>query len=149
MSQIKKNLEQIKDRINRAARRVGRDPDGVRLIAVSKKKSVDLINEAFACGHTVFGENYLQEASEKIEQLDQGINWHFIGHLQSNKAAMAATMFDVVETVDRLKVALALDRSIAKNGNKVMPVLIQINIGKEPQKAGAMPENAACFTPVE
>lgn len=141
MSQISKNLELIQDRINKAARRVGRDPDGVRLVAVSKRKSADLINEAFACGQTLFGENYLQEAALKIEQLDRGINWHFIGHLQSNKAGMAANMFDVVETVDRLKVARAIDRSLEEG--RVLPVLIQVNIGREPQKSGVMPEDTA------
>lgn len=145
MSQIKKNLEQIKDRINGAARRVGRDPDEVRLVAVSKKNPADLINEAFACGQTIFGENYLQEASGKIEQLPPEISWHFIGHLQSNKAAMAAGMFDMVETVDRLKVALALERSMAKGNKGELSVLIQVNIGCEPQKSGVMPEDTADF----
>lgn len=143
MSQISKNLELIQDRINKAACRVGRDPDGVRLVAVSKRKSVDLINEAFACGQTLFGENYLQEAALKIEQLDKGINWHFIGHLQSNKAGMAANMFDVVETVDRFKVARALDRSLEGGRKGVLPVLVQVNIGREPQKSGVMPEDTA------
>jgi hypothetical protein len=143
MSQIKKNLELIRDRINRVARRAGREPDEVRLVAVSKKKSADQINEAFTCGQTIFGENYLQEASAKIELLDSGINWHFIGHLQSNKAAMAANMFDVVETVDRIKVARALDRSLATGDKEVLPVLIQVNIGREPQKSGVMPADTA------
>jgi len=143
MLQIKKNLELIRDRINKAARRAGRDPDEVRLVAVSKKKSAEQINEAFNCGQTIFGENYLQEASAKIEQLDPGISWHFIGHLQSNKAAMAANMFDVVETVDRLKVAPDLDRSQAELAKDVLPVLIQVNIGHEPQKSGVMPEDTA------
>ncbi|MEN8134224.1 MAG: YggS family pyridoxal phosphate-dependent enzyme [Thermodesulfobacteriota bacterium] len=141
MLQIKKNLELIRDRIDKAARRVGRDPDEVRLVAVSKRKSADQINEAFACGQTIFGENYLQEASAKIDQLDSGINWHFIGHLQSNKASMAANMFDVIQTVDRLKVARALDRSLAAGDRDVLPVLIQVNVGHEPQKSGVMPED--------
>lgn len=141
MSQIKKNLELIRDRINKAARRVGRDPAEVRLVAVSKRKSADQINEAFTCGQKLFGENYLQEAALKIEQLDRGIHWHFIGHLQSNKAGVAANMFDMVETVDRLKVARALDRSMAKGGKGVLPVLLQVNIGREPQKSGVMPED--------
>ncbi len=143
MLHIKKNFELIRDRITKAARRAGRDPDGVRLVAVSKKKSAEQINEAFTCGQTIFGENYLQEASAKIEQLDPRISWHFIGHLQSNKAAMAANMFDVVETVDRLKVARALDRSLAELAKEVLPVLIQVNIGLEPQKSGVMPEDTA------
>ncbi len=143
MLQIKKNLELIRDRINKAANRSGRDPDEVRLVAVSKKKSADQINEAFSCGQRIFGENYLQEASAKIEQLDPQISWHFIGHLQSNKASMAANMFDVVETIDRLKIARALDRSLAELGKEVLPVLIQVNIGLEPQKSGVIPEDTA------
>ncbi len=143
MSQIKKNLELIRDRINNSACRAGRDPDEVRLVAVSKKKSAEQINEAFSYGQSIFGENYLQEASAKIEQLDPLINWHFIGHLQSNKAAMAANMFDVVETVDRLKVARALDRSLVELAKDVLPVLIQVNIGCEPQKSGVMPQDTA------
>lgn len=129
------------DRVHAAAHRAGREPDDVQLIAVSKMKSVEQIDEAFSCGQTVFGENYIQEASVKIAQLDPGIRWHFIGHLQSNKAAMAATMFDVVETIDRVKVARALNRTLAGPMARVLPVLIQINIGREPQKAGVTPEN--------
>lgn len=142
MAQIKKNLELIREKIDAAANRVGRDPGDVQLIAVSKKKSVELIKEAFECGQTTFGENYLQEATEKISSLDSAINWHFIGHLQSNKAAIATNIFNVIETVDRLKIAASLDRSLTKNGDRsMMPVLIQVNIGREPQKAGVMPEN--------
>ena len=143
MSQIKINLNQIRDRMSRAALRVGRDPDDVRLVAVSKKIPPDLINEAFTYGQTVFGENYLQEAALKIEQLPPGINWHFIGHLQSNKAALAASMFDIVETVDRLKVARALDRSLEDRGKGGLPILVQVNIGLEPQKSGVMPGEIA------
>ena len=143
MSQISKNLELIRDRMNKAARRAGRDPEGVRLVAVSKRQPVDLIHEAFACGQTLFGENYLQESALKIEQLDRGISWHFIGHLQSNKAGAAANMFDMVETVDRLKVARVLDRSFEEGSKGVLPVLIQVNIGREPQKSGVMPEDIA------
>jgi pyridoxal phosphate enzyme (YggS family) len=143
MSQIKDNLELIRDRINKAAGRAGRDPDGVRLIAVSKKKSVELISEAYSCGQTLFGENYFQEAAEKIVQLDPRINWHFIGHLQSNKAAMTANIFDMIETVDRVKIARILDHSLAELNRGAMPILIQVNIGREANKSGIMPEDTA------
>lgn len=143
MSLIKKNLDRVLDIINESSGRAGRDPDEVRLVAVSKKCDVDLINEAFSCGQTIFGENYLQEAAAKVAKLDAAIKWHFIGHLQSNKAAMAAELFDLVETVDRLKVAQALDKSLAARGNKIMPILVQVNIGREPQKSGVMPDEAA------
>jgi hypothetical protein len=145
MVKIKNNLARIRDRIDRAARRSGRDSDAVRLVAVSKKNSPELINEAFACGQTIFGENYLQEAVAKIAQLDPAINWHFIGHLQSNKAGVAADLFDMVETVDRLKVAAALDRNLRAGGGKVLPVLLQVNIGREPRKSGVGPDEAAAL----
>ncbi|MDT8334294.1 MAG: YggS family pyridoxal phosphate-dependent enzyme [Desulfurivibrionaceae bacterium] len=143
MTRIKHNLQLIQARIEKAARRAGRPPEAVRLVAVSKKQPVELIREAFACGQTLFGENYPQEAAEKIARLDRAIAWHFIGHLQSNKAATAAALFDMVQTVDRLKIARALDRSLAESGGRIMPILIQVNIGREPQKAGIAPEDCA------
>lgn len=145
MSMIKTNLELIRARMAAAARRTGRAPEEVRLVAVSKKQPVERINEAFACGQRLFGENYLQEAAEKIARLDQGIDWHFIGHLQSNKAGTAATLFGMIQTVDRLKIARALDRSLSGSGAGVLPVLIQVNIGREPQKAGVAPEDCAAL----
>jgi hypothetical protein len=142
MSRIGANLAEIRDRIDRAARKVGRDPERVRLVAVSKKVPVEMLREAQACGQRLFGENYLQEGEAKITELGPGYEWHFIGHLQSNKAAQAAGLFDLVESVDRLKVATALDRTLSGSG-RVLPVLLQVNIGREPQKSGVLPEEAA------
>lgn len=142
MSSIRANLEEIRNRIGRAALRAGRDPERVRLVAVSKKVPAERLREAHACGQRLFGENYLQEAQDKIAELGPGYQWHFIGHLQSNKAAQAAGLFDLVETVDRLKVAAVLDRSRAGSG-RVLPVLLQVNIGREVQKSGVLPEAAA------
>lgn len=141
MSRIRANLAEIHNRIDAAASKVGRDPKRVRLVAVSKKVPVELLREAHACGQHLFGENYLQEGEAKIGELGPGFEWHFIGHLQSNKAAQAADLFDLIETVDRLKVAMALDRSLAGSG-RVLPVLLQVNIGREPQKSGVLPEEA-------
>jgi len=142
MSSIAANLEEIRNRIGQAALRAGRDPERVRLVAVSKKVQVERLREAYACGQRLFGENYLQEAATKIAELGPGYQWHFIGHLQSNKAGQAAGLFDLVETVDRLKVATALNRSREGSG-LVLPVLLQVNIGREPQKSGVLPEGAA------
>jgi pyridoxal phosphate enzyme (YggS family) len=141
MSNIRANLEEIRNRIDGAARKVGRDPARIRLVAVSKKVPVEMLREARACGQRLFGENYLQEAAAKIAELGPGFEWHFIGHLQSNKGAQAAGLFDLVETVDRLKVATALDRARAGSG-RVLPVLLQVNIGRESQKSGVLPEEA-------
>jgi pyridoxal phosphate enzyme (YggS family) len=102
------------------------------------------LQEVATTGHLLFGENYLQEAVEKISSLPSDFVWHFIGHIQSNKAKTVAEMFDVVETVDRLKIAAALEKHLA-NLDKIMPVYLQVNIGLEPQKAGVMPDEVLKF----
>jgi hypothetical protein len=135
------NIEIIRARIRAAATRVGRDPDSVRLVAVSKHQPLAVIQEAMAAGQAVFGENYLQEAQEKIASLGQGLVWHCIGHLQSNKARIAAEIFDCIETLDRLKLARALEARLVELG-KTLPVLVQVNVGGEVQKAGVAPEKA-------
>lgn len=141
---IRENLAAIRARMAAAATRVGRAPESVTLVAVSKYVSVERIAEAMAAGQELFGENYLQEAEEKIARLPSSLKWHCIGHLQSNKAKAAATLFHMVETVDRIKLARALDRHAAEAG-LVLPVLIQVNVGREPQKAGVLPEEAAAL----
>ena len=141
MDLIRRNFEEINNRIVDAAARVGRDPARVRLVAVSKKVEPERIRAARECGQRLFGENYLQEAAEKIDRLGPGFEWHFIGHLQSNKSGQAARLFRMVETVDRLKIGLALGRSLAGSG-LILPVLVQVNIGREPQKSGVLPEDA-------
>jgi len=128
-------LEDVRRRIREAALRAGRDPEQVRLVAVSKRMGVERILEAAAAGQRLFGENYLQEARAKIERLDAGLGleFHCIGPLQSNKAKAAASLFAMVETVDRIKIARALDRHAALQG-RVLPVLLQVNVAGEPQK---------------
>jgi len=139
---VRENLEQIRARMAAAAERVGRDPASVTLVAVSKHVAPERIAEAEAAGQLLFGENYLQEAQEKIGLLPPSVRWHFIGHLQSNKAKVAAELFHMVETVDRIKLGRMLNQSAAERG-RVLPVLVQVNVGREPQKAGVMPEDAA------
>jgi len=135
------NLTQLLDTIAQTAINCGRDPQEITLVAVSKGVKADQIRQAIDSGQTIFGENYLQEAAEKILHLPQEISWHFIGHLQTNKARLAAELFDIVETVDRLKVAQALDKQ-AKSLKKKLSILVQVNTGKEKQKSGVFPEEA-------
>jgi len=142
MPTIGENLEKIRARMAAAARRAQRDPGSVRLVAVTKGVGPERIREAVAAGQGLFGENYLQEALGKIEQCGPGLNWHFIGHLQGNKAKAAARHFACVQTVDRPKLALALEKQAA-GCDRVLPVLLQVNIGREAQKSGALPEETA------
>ena len=136
---ISDNLAQIRSNITAAAAKAGRDASSIKLVAVSKFVPADRIQEALRCDQTLFGENYLQEATEKIPLVGADAKWHFIGHLQSNKAKLAAALFDMVETVDRLKIAKALDTH-AKQLGKTLSILLQVNIGRELQKSGVLPE---------
>lgn len=138
------NLLAVKKRIAAAAEKCGRDPGEIKLLAVSKRMDVNAVREAWQCGQRLFGENYIQEAGEKIAQLDPGITWHFIGRLQGNKAGPAVRLFDLVETVDRMKTASALDRHALKLG-RVLDILVQVNTGLEKQKSGIPPQNAEQF----
>ena len=139
MTSICANLEQIHASIRQATLQAGRQPGSVKLVAVSKTVPLGPIREALAHGQLLFGENYLQEAQEKIPQIGNTARWHFIGRLQSNKCREVATLFDMVETVDRLKVAERLNVH-AQTLNRQLDILVQVNIGEEPQKAGVMPE---------
>ncbi|MCF6186022.1 MAG: YggS family pyridoxal phosphate-dependent enzyme [Desulfobulbaceae bacterium] len=136
------NLQTIEKNIAQAAVQSGRTTQSVQLVAVSKRKDIEVIKQAVSCGQRVFGENYLQEAELKITTLkNKNLCWHFIGHLQSNKARLAAELFDVIETVDRIKIARALDRH-ATAQNKELRIFVQVNIGREKQKHGVLPEDA-------
>jgi len=138
---IRDNLARIRETIASSARKAGRSPEAVKLVAVSKTVSPDLIFEAVQAGQMLFGENYIQEAAEKMACLPASLQWHFTGHLQSNKARRAAELFDLIETVDRWKLAAALD-SHARMLGKTISILLQINTGREPQKSGVLPEAA-------
>jgi PLP dependent protein len=139
LTDILENLAHIKDRLQIACSRAGRDPQQVRLVGVTKTVAIDRVRQALAAGVSVLGENYVQEARRKIELLaDLNPEWHFIGHLQSNKAKMAVELFDWIQTVDRESLALALNRE-ATNKEKSLSVLIQVNVGGEETKSGASP----------
>ena len=116
-------------------------PDGVELVGAAKTRSPEEILEAIEAGLEIFGQNYVQEAERGFEVIGGKAKWHMIGHLQSNKAKKAVKIFDMIETVDSLKLAKAIDKA-CQNINKVMPILVEINSGEESQKTGVMPEEA-------
>jgi PLP dependent protein len=132
---IAQNIQIVYAKIAEAAKKVGRQSQDIKLIAVSKHFSVDSIREAFVGGQCIFGENYIQEVQAKRDLLPPEVIFHFIGHLQSNKAKIAARTCSMVETLDSLKLGKALNSQL-ENLRKNMDVLIQVNIGKDPLKAG-------------
>ena len=134
----------ILSRIAIAARLAGRGPNAVSLTAVSKMQSWDAVAPVLAEGQTVFGENRVQEARERWDGRREGVELHLIGPLQSNKVAEAVALFDVIETIDREKLARALAAEIAKTG-RAPRLYIQVNTGEEPQKAGVAPGEADAF----
>ncbi len=136
---MKKRIEQIKELITRSAQRCDRNPDDIRLVAVSKKVSAERVREAIEAGVAIFGENYIQEARKKINILTSlDVSWHFIGHLQSNKAKYAVKLFELIHSVDSLKLARRLSQE-AKKINKIQQILIQVNIGQDAVKSGISP----------
>jgi pyridoxal phosphate enzyme (YggS family) len=147
MNEAVGRLAEVQDRIARAAREAGRDPASVTLVAVSKTFGVGDIEPLLAAGHRVFGENRVQEAQAKWPALKArfpDIELHLIGPLQSNKAKEAVALFDVIESVDREKIAAELAKEMRKQGRGV-PVYVQVNTGLEAQKAGIDPREAAAF----
>ena len=142
---IAEALELVRQRIRRAALAANRDPGAVRLIAVSKTKPASCIREAYAAGQRDFGENYAQELHEKARELSDlpDLRWHFIGHLQSNKAKMVAPIAHVIHSVDSASLVRELERRLASGGRSPMEVLVEVNVGGEAQKHGVSPESLA------
>lgn len=134
---IADSVAAIRERIACAAARVGRKPDAITLMAVSKTMPAELIEQAYAAGLRVFGENRVQEFEGKHEALASltGAEWHLIGHLQSNKAKKAAELFSAIDSVDSLRLAERLNQA-AQELNKRIPLLIEIKVGQEESKAG-------------
>ena len=129
------NVREVAERISRAAARAGRRVEDIKLVAITKTVDIDMIREAIEAGVRVFGENYLQEAREKIAAIGHGVEWHMTGHLQRNKARDAVNLFDMVQTIDSLELAQELDKR-ARSAGKVISGLIEINIGGEGSKSG-------------
>lgn len=139
---MKNRIDSIAERIKIAATAAGRRAESIRLVAVSKTVAAERVREAVETGITILGENYIQEARNKIEVLqDLPVSWHFIGHLQSNKAKYAIRLFDLIHSVDSLKLARELDKQARKH-DKIQDVLIQVNTGKEASKSGVYEEEA-------
>ena len=138
MGSIAENLESVHARVAAACARAGRAPDAVRLLAVSKTYGPDAVRAAAAAGQRLFGENRVQEAAAKIPECPGNLEWHLIGHLQSNKAALAARLFDWVHSVDSAKLLEALDRHAADAG-RTLRALVQVNVSGERAKSGLAP----------
>jgi pyridoxal phosphate enzyme (YggS family) len=147
MGSIENNLQEVKRRISGAALAAGRPPAAVRLLAVSKTFGADAVRQAHAAGQRAFGENYVQEALEKIQALADlrpGIEWHLIGPLQSNKTRAAAEAFDWVHSVDRLKVAQRLAEQ-RPAGLPPLQLCLQVNVSGEASKSGVLPAEAGAL----
>ena len=144
---IAANLAAVRARIAAAARGAGRDPGAVGLVAVSKTQPAEAVAAALAAGQRLFGENRVQEAEAKYPALKAAhpdLRLHLIGPLQTNKVRDAVRLFDVIETVDRPRLAAALAREM-EHQDRRLPCLVEVNTGAEPQKAGVLPEDADAF----
>jgi len=128
---IKENVKKILDGL----------PENVELVAAAKARSSEEIEEAIKAGVKIIGENYIQEAQKAFETIGKGVKWHFIGHLQKNKVKKSVKIFDMIETVDSYLLAHEINER-CKQINKIMPILIEINSGREKQKFGIFPEDA-------
>lgn len=144
---VHENLESIRQNIEKAARQSGRKPESIKLVAVSKTQPEQKIREALDADHRLFGENRVQEAQARwteIKPLYPDLKLHLIGPLQTNKVKDAVALFDMIETVDREKLALELAKEMKKQ-ERTIPCLIQVNTGGEEQKAGIAPESLPAF----
>ncbi len=134
---IKKNYIQIRESI----------PDNIEIVVAAKTQSSQQVKEVIEAGAKIIGENYVQEAEQIINQLDgfrKRVSWHMIGHLQTNKVKKAVEIFDMIETLDSLRLAIEIDKR-CRQINKIMPVLIEVNSGREEQKTGVYPEGVLDF----
>jgi pyridoxal phosphate enzyme (YggS family) len=135
MVDISTNLRRVQERIAGAVERVGRDPTEVTLVAVTKTHPPEIIRAAYELGLRHFGENRVEEAQGKVSELPEDITWHMVGHLQSRKAALAMNLFDIVHSVDSVKLARRLDRFCVERG-RTMSVLLEVNVSGEASKYG-------------
>lgn len=142
MSAIAGNLATIQARIQQACKNSGREPSTVRLVAVSKLHPTGVVAEAAAAGQTIFGENYVQELCDKAGQLTHPVNWHMIGHLQSNKVKYLPGIVSMIHTVDRLSLAQEIDRQWRTKLSAPCDVLLQVNVSGEATKSGTTADTA-------
>ena len=135
MSTIAENIARVQERINNRAVKVGRKPEEITLVAVSKTVDAARIKEAVEAGITTLGENYVQEAKEKIPEIGGGVTWHMIGHLQTNKVKYVVPLFSMIQSVDSLRLAKEISQRALKLGT-IMDMLIEVNLGEEQTKTG-------------
>jgi pyridoxal phosphate enzyme (YggS family) len=137
---LRGRIAEVSERIAISARRCGREPKEITLVAVTKTHPVSVVREALGVGLTDFGENRIQEAESKIPALRyEAARWHLIGHLQGNKARRAVRLFDIVQTLDSISLAERLDRACAEENRAELPVLIQVDLAGETTKSGVAP----------
>ena len=141
---LKDRLEEVEERIQEACRRAGRDRSEVTLIAVSKTKPAEVLKEAYDLGIRVFGENKVQELTEKYEVLPKDIRWHMIGHLQTNKVKYIADKVELIHSVDSLKLAETIEKEAAKR-NRTIDILVEVNVAEEESKFGLKVEEVIPF----
>ena len=138
MDHIRDNWELLRARIERAAERSGRTASAIEVVAISKTRSVREIEAAYACGLRLVGENRIQEAAAKHPQVAAPLAWHFVGHLQTNKAGRAVELFDLVQSVDSARLGEALNRRAGPD--RTIEVLLQVNTSGSPSQAGVAPD---------
>lgn len=138
---IKENIARLKDRIKQATERVGRRPEEITIVAVTKTVPADIIQQAIDCGIEIIGENRIQEAKEKFPIIGNRVKWHMVGHLQTNKVKDALKIFNLIHSLDSLKLA----EEIEKRALEPVDCLIEVNTSKEPTKFGIKPEDLFNF----
>ena len=144
METIKNNLEIINEKIKKAALKVNRNPEEIKLVAVTKTATIEQIKEAINAGVKIIGENKVQEAKEKYQILTADTEWHLVGHLQTNKVKYAIEIFDCIQTVDSIKLAKEIDKRSLQFG-KTTNVLVEVNVSGEESKYGIKPEEVEPF----
>ncbi len=141
MTSIRDNIKKVEERIAHAAHRAGRDIDDICIVAVAKTVSVEKIEEAIACGIRIIGENRVQEAKQKFIRVGNKVEWHMVGHLQTNKVKDALRIFSLIHSLDSLRLAEELE----KRAEKPIACLIEVNTSKEKTKFGVTPESLYAF----
>lgn len=144
MEIIKNNLEIINEKIKKAALKANRNPEGIKLVAVTKTATIEQIKEAISEGVKIIGENKVQEAKEKYHILTADIEWHLVGHLQTNKVKYAIEIFDFIHSMDSIKLAKEIDKRSLQFG-KIANVLVEVNVSGEETKYGIKPEEVEPF----
>jgi len=144
MDVVRENVLRVREAMEKTAARVGRKPEEIRLVAASKTVDVERIRAAIEAGITIVGENYVQEALKKSETVEKPVSWHFIGHLQKNKARHAVRLFDMIQSVDSIALSEELNKRADLVGRK-MEVLVEVNLSGEASKSGVKAEDTAAL----